>query len=125
MMRILDRLEEWLGQGREHTAQLHTLERWREELLAGDPALARMQQSDSVTLALAALPWAVLIGPEGGFSPAERARLYAMPQALAVSLGPRTLRADTAAIAALSLWQSVFGDWARAPVYNRNYNIDR
>ena len=37
---IRDRLEQWLGQGREHTAQLHTLERWREELLAGDPALA-------------------------------------------------------------------------------------
>jgi ribosome-associated protein len=35
---IRDRLEQWLGQGREHTAQLHTLERWREELLAGDPA---------------------------------------------------------------------------------------
>jgi ribosome-associated protein len=38
---IRDRLEEWRGQGREHTAQLHTLERWRDELLAGDPALAR------------------------------------------------------------------------------------
>lgn len=38
---IRERLEEWLGQGREHTAQLHALERWREELLAGDPALAR------------------------------------------------------------------------------------
>ena len=38
---IRDRLDEWLGQGREHTAQLHALERWREELLAGDPALAR------------------------------------------------------------------------------------
>jgi ribosome-associated protein len=38
---IRDRLEEWLGQGREHTAQLHALERWRDELLAGDPALAR------------------------------------------------------------------------------------
>jgi ribosome-associated protein len=41
---IRDRLEQWLGQGREHTAQLHTLERWREELLAGDPALARFLQ---------------------------------------------------------------------------------
>jgi ribosome-associated protein len=41
---IYDRLEKWLGQGREHTAQLHTLERWREELLAGDPALARFLQ---------------------------------------------------------------------------------
>lgn len=38
---IRDRLDQWLGQGREHTAQLHALERWREELLAGDPALAR------------------------------------------------------------------------------------
>jgi ribosome-associated protein len=41
---IYDRLEKWLGQGREHTAQLHTLERWRVELLAGDPALARFLQ---------------------------------------------------------------------------------
>jgi ribosome-associated protein len=38
---IRERLEEWRGQGREHTAQLHTLERWRDELLAGDPALER------------------------------------------------------------------------------------
>jgi ribosome-associated protein len=38
---IRDRLEEWRGQGREHTAQLHNLERWRDELLAGDPALER------------------------------------------------------------------------------------
>ena len=38
---IRDRLDTWLGQGREHTAQLHALERWRDELLAGDPALAR------------------------------------------------------------------------------------
>ncbi len=41
---IRDRLEQWLGQGREHTAQLHALERWREELLATDPALARFLQ---------------------------------------------------------------------------------
>ena len=38
---IRERLEEWRGQGREHTAQLHNLERWRDELLAGDPALER------------------------------------------------------------------------------------
>jgi len=38
---IRDRLEQWLGQGREHTAQLHTLERWRDDLIAGDPALER------------------------------------------------------------------------------------
>lgn len=57
-------------------------------------------------------PWAILIGPEGGFSDAERARLAAMPQAHVVALGPRILRADTAAVAALTLWQSALGDWA-------------
>jgi 16S rRNA (uracil1498-N3)-methyltransferase len=56
-------------------------------------------------------PWAVLIGPEGGFSPAERAAARAVAGALPVTLGPRILRADTAAIAALALWQSVVGDW--------------
>ena len=56
-------------------------------------------------------PWAILIGPEGGFSEAERARLAALPQAHAVSLGPRILRADTAAVAALALWQARLGDW--------------
>ena len=56
-------------------------------------------------------PWAILIGPEGGFSEAERTRLAAMSQATAVSLGPRVLRADTAAVAALTLWQMALGDW--------------
>jgi 16S rRNA (uracil1498-N3)-methyltransferase len=56
-------------------------------------------------------PWAILIGPEGGFSEPERARLHAMPQASAVQLGPRILRADTAAVAAMTLWQMRFGDW--------------
>lgn len=55
--------------------------------------------------------WAVLIGPEGGFSPAERARLRSLDQAVPGTLGPRILRADTAAISALTLWQSVCGDW--------------
>lgn len=56
-------------------------------------------------------PWAVLIGPEGGFSPAERTRLRSLDQAVPGTLGPRILRADTAAISALTLWQSVCGDW--------------
>lgn len=56
-------------------------------------------------------PAAILIGPEGGFSPEERTRLNAMPQAAPVSLGPRILRADTAAVAALTLWQLNAGDW--------------
>jgi 16S rRNA (uracil1498-N3)-methyltransferase len=58
-------------------------------------------------------PWAVLIGPEGGFSPEEGDRLRALPFTTAVSLGPRILRADTAAIAALTLWQAAVGDWER------------
>ena len=56
-------------------------------------------------------PWAVLVGPEGGFSVAEAERLRARPEATAVSLGPRILRADTAAVAALTMWQMVLGDW--------------
>ncbi|NNK78868.1 MAG: 16S rRNA (uracil(1498)-N(3))-methyltransferase [Litoreibacter sp.] len=56
-------------------------------------------------------PWAVLIGPEGGFSDPERERLMALPQTTAISLGPRILRADTAAVAALTLWQATLGDW--------------
>lgn len=56
-------------------------------------------------------PWAILIGPEGGFSPAERSRLRALPYVHVTSLGPRILRADTAAVAALTLWQLEHGDW--------------
>lgn len=56
-------------------------------------------------------PWAILIGPEGGFSDPERAQLHAMPRTTAVSLGPRILRADTAAVAAMTLWQTTLGDW--------------
>ena len=54
---------------------------------------------------------AVLIGPEGGFDAAERTALLRMPHVLRLSLGPRVLRADTAAVAALALVQSVLGDW--------------
>jgi 16S rRNA (uracil1498-N3)-methyltransferase len=57
-------------------------------------------------------PWAILIGPEGGFSEPEQAQLAAMPQVVQASLGPRILRADTAAVAALALWQAHLGDWA-------------
>ena len=55
--------------------------------------------------------WAILIGPEGGFSDAERVRLSALPFVTVASLGPRILRADTAAVAALTLWQTTLGDW--------------
>jgi 16S rRNA (uracil1498-N3)-methyltransferase len=56
--------------------------------------------------------WAVFIGPEGGFDPAERAALRALPFVTPVSLGTRILRADTAALAALSIWQAIRGDWS-------------
>jgi 16S rRNA (uracil1498-N3)-methyltransferase len=58
-------------------------------------------------------PLAVLIGPEGGFDESERQRILARPGTLAISLGPRILRADTAAVAALALVQAIRGDWPR------------
>lgn len=60
-------------------------------------------------------PWAVLIGPEGGFAPEELARLKRLSGVLPISLGPRILRAETAGIAALALWQAILGDWGNAP----------
>jgi 16S rRNA (uracil1498-N3)-methyltransferase len=56
-------------------------------------------------------PLAVLVGPEGGFAAAERAALIRLPNIARLALGPRVLRADTAAVAALALIQSVLGDW--------------
>jgi 16S rRNA (uracil1498-N3)-methyltransferase len=56
-------------------------------------------------------PLAVLLGPEGGFSDAERAALLKLPNVVRLALGPRILRADTAAVAALALVQAVLGDW--------------
>ncbi|MDP6660639.1 MAG: 16S rRNA (uracil(1498)-N(3))-methyltransferase [Alphaproteobacteria bacterium] len=55
--------------------------------------------------------WAMLTGPEGGFSPTELDALHKLPFAMAVGLGPRVLRADTAALAALACWQAILGDW--------------
>lgn len=56
-------------------------------------------------------PWAIFIGPEGGFSDRERDKLRGMEVATSISLGPRILRADTAAVAAMALWQQTLGDW--------------
>lgn len=56
-------------------------------------------------------PWAVLTGPEGGFSDKELDAIGKLPFVCAVSLGPRVLRADTAAISALSVLQAFLGDW--------------
>jgi 16S rRNA (uracil1498-N3)-methyltransferase len=94
-----------------------------ERLLSAWPAdrpLMFCDEAGEAPPALAALrgslpgPWGVLIGPEGGFSPKERAAIRALPGAVPVSLGPRILRADTAAISALTLWQAALGDLAGA-----------
>ena len=57
-------------------------------------------------------PWAILIGPEGGFSQAELQKLNNLTYTHSIALGPRILRADTAAVAALTLWQKHLGDWS-------------
>jgi 16S rRNA (uracil1498-N3)-methyltransferase len=91
-----------------------------EKLLASWPTERRIlfcdEGGDCAPIAAAlrqlpAQPWAIFIGPEGGFDPAERAALRALPLVTPVSLGSRILRADTAALAALAVWQSVCGDW--------------
>ena len=80
-----------------------------DEASAGDAAanaIMRLAEAGSIDRA------AVLIGPEGGFSDAERRQIDGFQNSLKLSLGPRILRADTAAIAALTCYQSVCGDWA-------------
>ena len=74
---------------------------WCDETALGRPA----------TLTAAEGPAAILIGPEGGFSAEEAQRLRARPGVTPLSLGPRILRADTAAVAAITLWQAACGDW--------------
>jgi 16S rRNA (uracil1498-N3)-methyltransferase len=55
--------------------------------------------------------WAILTGPEGGFDPAEREMIRTLSVTVPVALGPRIMRADTAALAAITIWQSTLGDW--------------
>lgn len=85
------------------------LDHWPEgrALIFADEALAEI----GTTPALPPPPAAILIGPEGGFSDAERKNLRALSSVHPIALGPRILRADTAAVAALALWQMAQGDW--------------
>lgn len=75
---------------------------WCDEAMIGQPTALQ---------GLRGQEWAILIGPEGGFSAAEQSRLRALPFVRPLSLGPRILRADTAAVAALTIWQQTLGDW--------------
>lgn len=79
-----------------------------DEALAGDTGFNPVQQLSATPLQKAGL----LIGPEGGFSDAERQMIKQIPLLRPLSLGPRILRSDTAALAALSLFQAVCGDWS-------------
>ncbi len=98
--------------------QVTDLERFDRLLSGWDPARRIMFCDEALASSLAAPllgaagPWAIFIGPEGGFSERERGRLTASEQSVAVRLGPRILRADTAAVAALTVWQQRFGDWS-------------
>jgi 16S rRNA (uracil1498-N3)-methyltransferase len=69
----------------------------------GEPAAAAMRARPG--------PAAILVGPEGGFDEDERTAIRALPQAVGIALGPRILRAETAAAAAVSLWMGSAGDW--------------
>lgn len=91
-----------------------------ETLLAQWPAERRLlfcdEGGDSPAIAealweVAPAPWGLLIGPEGGFDAEERAAIRAHPMVLPVTLGRRILRADTAGLAALAVWQALVGDW--------------
>jgi 16S rRNA (uracil1498-N3)-methyltransferase len=63
-------------------------------------------------------PAALLTGPEGGFDDAEREAIRALPQARPITLGPRILRGETAAIAASALWMGIAGDWGHGETAN-------
>lgn len=78
---------------------------------AAKPMLGLLESSESPGPLQPPATAALLIGPEGGFDADERDRLRALPFVTPVSLGPRVLRADTAAIAAMTLWQAAAGDW--------------
>jgi len=82
-----------------------------------DRHLLFADESGGLPLVEAARPGsaAILVGPEGGFTDEERAQIRGLPAAIAVALGPRILRAETAALAALSLWMAAAGDWSRPP----------
>jgi 16S rRNA (uracil1498-N3)-methyltransferase len=91
------------------------LRRWPAErlLVFCDEEADEASPLDALSTARAESGIGLLIGPEGGFDDAERAAILSMPRVVRLSLGPRILRADTAAVAALALIQATLGDWPR------------
>lgn len=87
-----------------------TSEQGDRKLILADEGEDASSPVDAIS-ALRGTPVGILIGPEGGFSDEERAKLRAQPFVVPVSLGPRILRADTAAVAALAVIQAIIGDW--------------
>src|SRR5690606_745182 len=79
----------------------------------GEPLRAALAAGEAAPAAASA--WAILTGPEGGFAARELDALRDLPFVTRIGLGPRILRAETAAIAALAVWQALLGDWADAP----------
>jgi 16S rRNA (uracil1498-N3)-methyltransferase len=97
-----------------------------EALLAGWPTERILYFADEAggeALAGEAGPAAILIGPEGGFTAEERAAIRALPQAHPITLGPRILRADTAALAAVALWMAAAGDWTPSSRPNPKFGV--
>ena len=94
-----------------------------DETGGGPPIAEALSQLDE---AARAAPWAIVIGPEGGFAEAELQALRRIKDVTSVGLGPRILRADTAALAALACWQALLGDWRRpTPRLSGDYRASR
>ncbi|MBT4741280.1 MAG: RNA methyltransferase, partial [Rhodospirillaceae bacterium] len=102
---------------REPAALLQVITDWPDDRVlfvmdetgGGDPVADVMAEHVGRNIGAAAF----VIGPEGGFADTELDLLRSLPFSKFVSLGPRILRADTAALAALTCWQALCGDWRR------------
>jgi 16S rRNA (uracil1498-N3)-methyltransferase len=102
----------WVPEVAEPEPLASVLDGWdRERLLVFADEAAPIASPLAALESKAPRPLAVLIGPEGGFEEEERALLLDQPFVLPISLGPRVMRADTAAVAALALVNATIGDW--------------
>ena len=134
----LSRLESSAIEGAEQSESLFVPQvepaRSLREVLAGwdqdrrlifcDEGIAKNCSPDSAISCLEALrgqtKFAILIGPEGGFAPDERDEVRALEASVPISLGPRIMRAETAALAAITLFQATLGDWRDAAMDKRD-----